>query len=102
MGNPFLLQACLRLPSSEIPDSLEIGREHTFSKEGHRLYQINVSMDLRDSNWNFLARVVVLEYTVGRGITKGVFAVVKQFSADEKEVITKTFVSDKEVSEVLN
>ena len=50
MGNPFLLQACLRLPELQMPDSLEIGSSYSFEKEGHRLYQINVPMDLRKSD----------------------------------------------------
>ena len=35
MGNPFLLQACLRLPNSQIPEALELGKEYSFEKQDH-------------------------------------------------------------------
>ncbi|MBU2007768.1 hypothetical protein KJ743_01485 [Patescibacteria group bacterium] len=43
MGNPFELQACLRMDKKDIPGPLEIGKEYSFSKNGHRLYQIKSS-----------------------------------------------------------
>lgn len=101
MGNPFLLQACLRLKGSEIPNDLEIGKKYHFSKPEHRLYQINVPMDLRTEDWKFLGRVVVTEFTVGNGITKGTFVPVKMFTEEEKQIMTKTYVSDKDVSNIL-
>ena len=58
-------------------------------------------MDLKDNDWNFLARVVVTEYTIGNNKTEGTFVLVKDFSEDEKNVITKTFVSDQEVDNIL-
>ncbi len=102
MGNPFLVQACLRLNKEEIPENLEIGNEYRFSKKSHRIYQINVPMDLRTSDWNFIARVVVTKYTLGNDKTEGVFVPVKIFSKEEREIITKTYVSDEEVNSVLN
>jgi len=100
MGNPFLLQACLRLNNP--PNSLILGKEYRFRKEGHRLYQINVPMDLRTSDWKFLGRIIITEYTVGKNRTEGTFVLVKEFSETEKEIITKCFVSDEEVNRVLN
>ncbi len=102
MGNPFLLQACLRLDEKEIPTPLQLGKEYHFQKTGHRLYQLNVPMDLRTKDWKFLGRVVVTEYTVGKGKTKGTFVLVKEFSEQEKEIITKSYVAEEEVEKVLN
>ena len=65
------------------------------------MYQLNVPMDLRTSEWQFLGRVIVTEFTVGNGRTTGAFMLVKEFSDAEREVITKTFVSNEEVQEVL-
>ncbi|MEK6857883.1 MAG: DUF2584 family protein [Nanoarchaeota archaeon] len=101
MGNPFLLQACLRLNTEEIPKELELGREYTFSKEGHRLYQIKVPMDLRTTDWEFIARVIVTKYSLGDNKTEGIYIPVKLFSAEERKIITKTYVSDEEVRSVL-
>ena len=63
MGNPYLLQACLRLPNSQIPGSLELGKTYPFSKKEHRLYQINIPMDLRTSDWKFQARIIITKFT---------------------------------------
>ena len=89
MGNPFLIQACLRIP---IPTSLNKDTIYNFKKEGHRIYQINVPMDLRAENWDFIARIVVTEFTVGNNKTTGKFKVVKEFSEEERKIITKTYV----------
>ncbi len=98
MGNPFLLQACLRLDN--VPE-LKIGKKYFFSKKGHRLYQINVPMDLKTKDWKFKARIIITKYTLGGNKTEGEFIPVKIFSDKENEIITKTFVSDKEVDEIL-
>jgi hypothetical protein len=101
MGNPFLVQACLKLDDNQIPKVLEFGKKYSFKKEKHRLYQINVPMDLKDNDWNFLARIVITEYTVGKNRTEGTFVLVKDFSEDEKNIITKAFVSNQEVDNIL-
>ncbi len=101
MGNPFLLQACLRLNEREIPSPLEIGNKYTFEKPGHRLYQINVPMDLRTSDWKALGRCVVTEFTVGNNKTKGKFVMVKLFNKEQAKQVTDTFVSDEEVENIL-
>jgi len=101
MGNPFLLQACLRLDEEAIPSPLEVGKEYHFWKEGHRLYQIKVPMDLRTTGWKAVGRCVITEYTVGKGRTEGTFVVVKIFSPEEAEYATKTYVSNEEVERIL-
>ncbi len=101
MGNPFLLQACLRLTEKEIPSPLVLKREYRFSKAGHRLYQINVPMDLRTNDWEFLGRIIITEFTVGKNRTEGTFILVKEFSEDERDIITKAYVSDEEVAKIL-
>ncbi len=101
MGNPFLLQACLRLDEKEIPAPLQIGKKYPFSKKKHRLYQLNVPMDLRTSDWKFMARIVITDYTLGNERTEGTFVVVKEFTEEEKKIITKTYMSEEEVRRIL-
>ena len=101
MGNPFLLQACLRLEEKEISQPLEIGKNYKFFKEGHRLYQLNVPMDLRTTAWKALGRCVVVEYTVGKGRTEGTYVMVKIFTPEEARYATETYVSDEEVGTIL-
>ena len=101
MGNPFLLQACLRLDETEIPKPLVIGNEYRFKKNGHRLYQLNVPMDLRAADWRFVGKIIITEYTIGKGRTEGTFVLVREFSNQEKEILTKAYVSDEEVNRVI-
>ncbi|HLD15267.1 MAG TPA: hypothetical protein VJB94_01680 [Candidatus Nanoarchaeia archaeon] len=101
MGNPFLLQGCLRLDLKDIPKPLEIGKKYKFYKEGHRLYMIKVPMDIWTSDWKALGRCVVLEYTVGKGKTEGTFVVVQIFDKKQSDEVTKTYVADLEVEKIL-
>jgi hypothetical protein len=101
MGNPFLLQACLRINRKEISNKLEIGKEYKFKKKNHRLYQINIPMDLRDENWNALGRCIIIEYTVGKERTEGIYIMVKIFGEKQAKYVTESFVSDEEVNSIL-
>jgi hypothetical protein len=102
MGNPFELQACLRIGKKDIPSPLEIGKKYNFNKNGHRLYQIKVPMDLRDENWNAYGRCVITKYTLGEGKTIGTYVMVKIFDEKQREEVTKAFVSDEEIGAVLS
>jgi hypothetical protein len=102
MGNPFLLQACLRLDKDQLPEHLEIGKKYKFSKDGHRLYQLNVAMDLRDKEWKVYGRCVVTEYTVGHDKTTGEFVMVKIYNEEQSRYATESYISDEEVIKILN
>jgi len=101
MGNPFLLQACLRLDAKELPKKLALGKKYHFFKQGHRLYQIKVPMDLRTRDWKALGRCVITEYTVGEGRTEGTFVMVQLFGKAQAQHVTNTFVDDATVERVL-
>ncbi|MBI2668217.1 hypothetical protein HYX14_00065 [Candidatus Woesearchaeota archaeon] len=92
----------MRLDEKEIQKALAVGKKYHFHKEGHRLYQINVPMDLRALDWEFLGKIVLIEFTVGYNRTEGTFILVKEFSDEDREVFTKAYVSDEEVENVLN
>lgn len=102
MGNPFQLQACLRMDKKNIPDPLEIGKKYNFTKNEHRLYQIEVPMDLRDEDWNAYGRCVITEYTLGNNKTIGTYVMVRIFNDVQREQVTRAFVSDEEVCTVLS
>lgn len=102
MGNPFLLQACLKLDKSEMPNSFEIGKEYNFAKKGHRIYQIQVPMDLRDNSWNAYGRCVIIKYTLGNDETIGTYMMVKIFDSEQAKHVTNTYVSDEEVKNILD
>jgi len=58
-------------------------------------------MDLRTNDWKFLGRIIITEFIVGKNRTEGTFILVKEFSDQERETITKTYVSDEEVNKIL-
>mgnify|MGYP001586307416 CR=1 FL=1 len=101
MGSPFLLQACLRIDAKAFPQPLEIGKKYRFTKNGHRLYQINVPMDLRDEKWNAFGRCVITEYTLGNGKTSGTYVMVKIFDEEQRKQVTDAYVSNEEVNTIL-
>ncbi len=102
MGNPFTLQACLRLNKKDIPEPLEIGKKYKFKKDGHRLYQIKVLMDLRAENWQAFGRCVITEYTIGNDRTTGTYVMVQIFDQEQAKQVTDTYVSAEEVERILN
>ena len=71
------------------PDALNEGASCNFRKLGKRIYPIGISVFLADSFWNVCASVVIKEFAVKDNETIGIFEVVRVFSGDEKEVLTK-------------
>ena len=53
------------------------------------------------NDWKFLGRIIITEFIVGKNRTEGTFILVKEFSDQERETITKTYVSDEEVNKIL-
>lgn len=102
MGNPFLLQACLKINKDKIPNPLELAKKYSFTKDKHRIYQINIPMDLRDDSWKAYGRCVITEYTLGDNKTTGTYVMVKIFSDEQVKYVTDTYVSDEEVENVLS
>jgi len=55
--------------------------------------------DIEYLGWFWL--VIVTQFTVGNNKTSGKFILVKEFSDEDKEIITKAFVFDEEVDRIL-
>jgi hypothetical protein len=68
---------------------LSVGKAFRFEKEGHRIYPIDVPIDLANEKWEIIGRVVVSEITIGKGQTKGECGVLLLYSAEEKETLTR-------------
>jgi hypothetical protein len=58
-------------------------------------------MDLRDCDRNFICRIIITEYTIGKWRTHGTYIPFRFFTEEENKTITKAFVSDEEVIEIL-
>ncbi len=100
VGNPFLLQACLRLPDKQLPKPLEAGKKYHFKKEGHRLYQLMVPMDLVRDDWKAIGRCIITEYTIGNNRTEGTFVVAQVFTPEESKAASSRYISLEEAARI--
>lgn len=101
MGSIWTQQGCLRIGKEQglvEKDQLEIGKEYPFRKEKHRLYMIGVPMDLISKDWQAIAKIIVIEYTIGHNETRGIYKVLKIYSDEESAVISRTLIPYEEIT----
>jgi hypothetical protein len=88
-------QGCLRINKEQgLVEKLELqlNKEYPFIKDGHRLYMLDTPIELVSEDWQALARVLIVEITVGRNVTKGFYKVLKIYSDEETKVVSGTFI----------
>jgi len=64
--------------------------DNLFMKNGHQLYMLDMPMELITNDWKAIARVMVIELTVGHNLTKGTYKVLRVYSDEEVEVFSGT------------
>ena len=69
--------------------NLEEGKEYFFVKDDERIYPINVPIQLINQNCEAVAKIVVTKVSIKKGKTAGAYKVLKIYSGDEKEFLTK-------------
>jgi hypothetical protein len=74
------------------PEKLEVDGEHKFVKDGHRVYSVDIPMDLFSSDWKAVARVAILRTTVGDGKTVGVFKILMVYTPEQSKAVSSTIV----------
>lgn len=95
MGSIISQQGCLKLSKKQglvEKKKIKKGKTYKFKKEGHRLYMLDTPMDLITDKWEFVAKILMLEFTVGRGRTEGSYRVIKVFSEEEARAISKSLI----------
>lgn len=95
MGSTLSQQGSLRLDVNQglvERDNLVESKEYTFKKDGHRLFMLDTPMELITTDWQVLARVMIIEYTVGHNETKGVYKVLKVYSDEEVKIVSGTII----------
>lgn len=76
-------------PEQGINESiLTEGEIYSFQKPGNRTYPVGMPIDLVNSVWEAVAKVIVVEATCSDGKTRGKYKVVKIYKNKEKEVLT--------------
>lgn len=95
MGSTISQQGCLKLSKKQglvKREKLKKGKIYKFKKEGHRLYMLNTPIELITDKWEFVAKILMIEFTVGKGRTEGSYKVIKTFSKEDVEVISKNLI----------
>lgn len=70
------------------PEGIEPGRIHPFNKTGNRIFPLDTPIDLIDADRNAVAKIKVKSFTNESGITTGLFQVIKNYTGNEKVVLT--------------
>ena len=94
MGFPAEFNWALKLKEEQGLDKtviIEAGNEYPFRKSGHRVYPLNMPIDLINGNWEVIAKVIVKEYTLVKEGTKGTFKIIRPYSQEERKFLTDYF-----------
>ncbi len=68
---------------------LAVHKEYPFSKDGHRIYPLEVPLDLVNDQWGVVAKIMVTSYSVGKGKTKGTYKILKIYDDSERKMLSK-------------
>jgi hypothetical protein len=87
------INSCLRLSKEQgLPDSIEVGQEFNFTKNSHRIYPIDIPMNLFSDTWKALARIAVLRTTVGDNKTTGTFKILMVYTPEQSAAVSSTII----------
>jgi len=91
MGYKTEFNWLLKLHSDQGIDknTIKVGEEYMFEKDEHRVYPINIPIDLVNENWEVVAKVVVKEFSVLNDKTQGVWVALKLYNDEESKFLTK-------------
>ncbi len=93
MGFKLEFNTILSLPGDQdhLASELQTGNTYTVIKSGERIFPVNIPIDLSDSSYKFVAKVVVRKLTISTGKTELTIEVVKLFDDIESKVISDNF-----------
>ncbi len=69
--------------------SLKAGKTYGFSKEGYRVYPVDMPIDLLNSGWEPVARIIIKESANSAGRTTGRYEVLWMYEGEEKRILAK-------------
>lgn len=73
-------------------DELKKGRIFKFKKPGNRLYALDEPLDLISADWKAKAKVLIREFSVGKGRTEGEFIIAKTLTKKDSEAINNNLI----------
>lgn len=88
MGLTLKINTILRF---EIAETLEVGKEYVFEKEGLRLLADDMQIWLTKNDWTVLADILITSQLRKVGKTTGTFIVKHVYSGEEQSVLSDVF-----------
>lgn len=92
MGWPVIINCLLKLPEGFDVSNLHEGQTLKVSRNGERIFPINVPIEMCDAKHQFLAKIAVRKLTVTKGRTDLQVEVLKVFTPEEAAVLTANFI----------
>lgn len=86
------MNALFRLPKDFDTQNLKEGVEYQVTKSGSRFYPINNPVEICDSDYKYLGKVLISKLEITKDETKIFFSVVKIFSEEESKIFTQNFI----------
>ncbi|MCC7552182.1 DUF2584 domain-containing protein [Candidatus Micrarchaeota archaeon] len=86
MGFKTELNWILKLNKQQGLDETNLIENETyeFFKREHRIYPIDIPIELVNEDWTALGQVIILEYTIGGGHTNGKYKIIEIYPKEKQ------------------
>ena len=93
MGYTLEFNCLLRIPRKELDSSsLVAGQRYTLTKDGERLYPLNIPIEFCDESYTYYGKAAVRKLTLEANRTILEIEILKLFDAQERDTFTKNFI----------
>lgn len=92
MGYTIELNSVFKLPKNFDVDSIKEGNTMQVEKSGEHLYLLYNPIELCDSNYRYLGKIIVRRLTLEKNKTLADIEIIKLFSEEESRVFTQAFI----------
>lgn len=88
MGCLYEFNWILKLPSVN-RETLVVGKQYSFEKNGIRIYPINIPIDLVNDNWEAIARCVISTISISSCQTTGEYKILEVYDEKRSKVFSE-------------
>ena len=78
----------------DLTEKIENGCSYPFEKNGNRVFPLDTTIDLIDSERTAVAKIKVTSFSNTMNLTSGVFEVLKIYSGEEKSVLSNYWMEN--------
>ena len=87
MGAIYEMNTIIKLNKDDV-SCYTLGKDHSFVKDGMRIYPIDVPIDLINDNWEAVACCVIKTITISKDKTEGTYTVLEIYDAEKRQILT--------------